>query len=178
MYGRIGWSTGSTPSRMTPWRLPTKWWRCVRRTSTRQKSPGKGAMSSVVYLSPVAKYHRLTRPTFTGAKRPRREGSHGLPAALSPLGTSSQPAVWTHGAGSGHLAVPLPTTPPCALLRWRRPRWYPQPPPLTSRPDPIREPRRHRGGPRRPWLRRAGAVGGHRLRQRLASAGMRQAKIR
>src|SRR4029450_9816412 len=64
-----------------------------------------------------------------------------------------------------------------ALLRWRRPRWYPQPPPLTSRPDPIREPRRHRGGPRRPWLRRAGAVGGHRLRQRLASAGMRPAKL-
>lgn len=31
---------------MTPWRLPTKWWRCVRRTSTRQKAPGKGGMSS------------------------------------------------------------------------------------------------------------------------------------
>ena len=25
----------------------------------------------VVYLSPADKYHRLTRPTFAGAKRPR-----------------------------------------------------------------------------------------------------------
>jgi hypothetical protein len=25
----------------------------------------------VVYLHPAANYHRLTRPTFTGAKRPR-----------------------------------------------------------------------------------------------------------
>jgi SRSO17 transposase len=35
-----------------------------------------------VYLHPAANYHRLTRPTFIGAKRPRRAGSHGLPAAL------------------------------------------------------------------------------------------------
>src|SRR5437867_5982216 len=35
-----------------------------------------------VYLHPATNYHRLTRPTVTGAKRPRRAGSHGLPAAL------------------------------------------------------------------------------------------------
>ena len=35
-----------------------------------------------VYLHPADKYSRLTLPTFTGAKRPRLEGSHGLPAVL------------------------------------------------------------------------------------------------
>jgi hypothetical protein len=40
------------------------------------------AKREAVYLHPAANYHRLTRPTFTGAKRPRRAGSHGLPAAL------------------------------------------------------------------------------------------------
>jgi len=53
-----------------------------------------------VYLHTADNYHRLTRPTFTGAKRPRREGDHGIPAALSPLVTPSKPAVWTHIACS------------------------------------------------------------------------------
>jgi DNA invertase Pin-like site-specific DNA recombinase len=35
-----------------------------------------------VYLSPADKYHRLTRRLLQRAKRPIREGSHGLPAAL------------------------------------------------------------------------------------------------
>jgi len=64
----------------------------------------------VVYLHPAANYHRLTRPTFTGAKRSRREGSHGLPAALSSLVTPSKPAMRTHVACSGHLPWLLPTT--------------------------------------------------------------------
>src|SRR6266568_443197 len=48
--------------------------------------------------------------TFTRAERPRREGSPGLPAALSPLVTPSKQAEQTHGACSGHLTLPLPTT--------------------------------------------------------------------
>ena len=64
----------------------------------------------VVYLPTADKYRRLTRLPLTGAKRPRRGGSHGLPAALSPLWTPSTPAVWTHVAGSGPLPVPFPTT--------------------------------------------------------------------
>src|SRR2546426_3793946 len=35
-----------------------------------------------VYLSPADKYHRLTRRLSQRAKRPIRESSHGLPAAL------------------------------------------------------------------------------------------------
>src|SRR2546430_11823034 len=49
-------------------------------------------------------------PTVTRTKRSIREGSHGLPAALSPLVTPSTPAVWTHVAGSGPLLWRLPTT--------------------------------------------------------------------
>jgi erythromycin esterase-like protein len=63
----------------------------------------------VVYLPTADKYRRLTRLPPTGAKRSRRGGSHGLPAALSPLVTPSTPAVWTHVACSGHLPVPFPT---------------------------------------------------------------------
>src|SRR5438105_12580798 len=39
-----------------------------------------------------------------------REGSHGLPAALSPLATPSTPAAWTHVTCSGSLLWRLPTT--------------------------------------------------------------------
>jgi hypothetical protein len=35
-----------------------------------------------VYLSPADKYHRLTHRLSQRVKRPIREGSHGLPAAL------------------------------------------------------------------------------------------------
>jgi hypothetical protein len=62
----------------------------------------------VVYLPTADKYRRLTRLPLTGAKRSRRGGSHGLPAALPPLVTPSTPAVWTHVTGSGHLPVPFP----------------------------------------------------------------------
>jgi hypothetical protein len=64
----------------------------------------------VVSLHAADKYHRLTRPTFKGLKRSIREGSQGLPAALSPLVTPSTPAMWTHVACSGHHSLPLPTT--------------------------------------------------------------------
>jgi DNA-binding CsgD family transcriptional regulator len=64
----------------------------------------------VVYRHTADKYHRLTRPTFKGPKSSIREGSHGIPAALASLWTSSKLAVWTHGACSGHLILPLPTT--------------------------------------------------------------------
>jgi hypothetical protein len=64
----------------------------------------------VMYLHTADKYPRLTRPTFKGPKSSIREGSHGIPAALSSLWTSSKLAVWTHGACSGHLILPLPTT--------------------------------------------------------------------
>ena len=68
----------------------------------------------VVYLSPADKYHRLTRRLSQRAKRPKRESSHGLSAALSPLVTPSKPAVRTHVAGSGSLSLPLPTTVACS----------------------------------------------------------------
>ena len=49
---------------------------------------------AAVYLHPADKSHKLIRPTVTRAKRKAsREGSHGLPAALSPLVTPSTPAV-------------------------------------------------------------------------------------
>src|SRR5215831_5537399 len=63
----------------------------------------------VVYLHPADNYHRLTWLTFTRAKRPSREGSHGLPAALSPLVRPSTPAAWTHVACSGPLLWLFPT---------------------------------------------------------------------
>jgi hypothetical protein len=64
----------------------------------------------VMYLHTADKYPRLTRPTFKGPKRSIKEGSHGIPAALSSLWTSSKPAMWTHGACSGPLILPRPTT--------------------------------------------------------------------
>src|SRR5438876_929129 len=57
----------------------------------------------VVHLQRAGKYQRPAWRSSQGQKRPRREGSHGLPAALSPLVTPSTPAVWTHIAGSGPL---------------------------------------------------------------------------
>ena len=50
-------------------------------------------MERAVYLPPADKSHKLIRPTVTRAKRPSREGSHDLPAALSPLVTPSTLAV-------------------------------------------------------------------------------------
>ena len=71
----------------------------------------------VVYLSPADKYPRLTRRLSQRAKRPKRESSHGLSAALSPLVTPSKQAVRTHVAGSGSLSLPLPTTVACSYPR-------------------------------------------------------------
>src|SRR5262249_12964969 len=68
----------------------------------------------VVYLNPADKYHRLTRRLSQRAKRPKRESSHGLSPALSPLVTPSRPAVRTHVAGSGSLSLPLPPTVACS----------------------------------------------------------------
>src|SRR5262249_38063629 len=64
----------------------------------------------VMYLAAAGKYLRLPPPIAIVTKRPRREGSRGLPAALSPLVTPSTPAVRTHAACSGRLTMPLPTT--------------------------------------------------------------------
>src|SRR5262249_55597843 len=41
---------------------------------------GRPLRLSAVYLHTAGKYSRLTWPTLTGAKRPRGEGSHGIPA--------------------------------------------------------------------------------------------------
>jgi hypothetical protein len=60
-------------------------------------------LAAVVSLHPAANYYKHTRPTYTGTKRPRGEGSHGITAALSPLVTPSQQAVRTHGTRSGPL---------------------------------------------------------------------------
>src|SRR5215471_8341732 len=77
-------------------------------TSVSHQALGWGARRTVagapasraVYLHPADNYHRLTWPIFTRAKRPIREGSHGLAAALLPLATPSTPAMRTHVASS------------------------------------------------------------------------------
>src|SRR6266542_1501747 len=57
---------------------------------------------SSVFKPPVLIQFQVTADTQAhpstakGAKRPRREGSHGLPAALALLVTPSKPAVRTH----------------------------------------------------------------------------------
>src|SRR5262249_44465179 len=79
----------------------------VRRVTTTELLRGRERVVGAVYLHPADKYSRLTRPTVTGAKRHSLGGYHGLPAALSPVVTPSQPAAWTHVASSGHLPVPL-----------------------------------------------------------------------
>ena len=49
--------------------------------------------------------------TAKGTKRPMREGSDGIRAALSPLVVMpSKPAVWAHIACPGPLPLLLPTT--------------------------------------------------------------------
>src|SRR5262249_38328674 len=48
--------------------------------------------------------------TVKRAKRYRREGHHGIPVALSPLGTPSTQGVQAHVVCSGRLTVLLPTT--------------------------------------------------------------------
>src|SRR5262249_25590959 len=131
----------------------------------------------VVYLSPADKYHRLTRRLSQRAKRPKRESSHGLSAALSPLVTPSQPAVRTHVAGSGSLSLPLPTTGACQSPRGRGHGGPAKREPLRGGPDVLSQPRRHRGRTGPPRLGRADALGGFRLRERLAQAGMGQTEI-
>ena len=88
-----------------------------------------------------------------------REGSHGLPAALSPLVTPSKPAVWPHVACSGPLLWRLPTYSACSHPCWLRPGRHPKEQPLAQRPDVIGQPRGHgrRTGP--PLLGRARAIG-------------------
>jgi hypothetical protein len=47
-----------------------------------------------------------------GSKRHRYKDSHALPAALCPLGTASQRAVWTHVAGSGPICARISRSSP------------------------------------------------------------------
>jgi hypothetical protein len=93
-------------------------------------------------------------------KRSTREGAHGLPAALSPLVTPSQPAVRTHVVCSGSLPVPLPTPSACSHPRWLWPRRHPIQQDLSQCPDMIGQPGCHRGCPGAPVLRGARPVGG------------------
>src|SRR5712691_8083921 len=93
---------------------------------------------SAVYLHSAVKYHQAHSSSVTGIKRPRREGSHGLPAALSPLVTPSTPAVWTHIACAGLLSWLLPTTPVYAHPRGLRPGWHAQHQHFAQCPDMVR----------------------------------------
>jgi len=52
--------------------------------------------------------------TVPGAKRPRRAGPHGLPAAVSPVVTPSTPALRPHVACS--VTAPCRFLPPCVLI--------------------------------------------------------------
>src|SRR5215831_15491855 len=97
LHHEAGYMTASVPKRVGP-----------------LASPLTARAGPYMYLSPADKYHRLTRRLSQRAKRPKRESSHGLSAALSPLVTPSKPAVRTHVAGSGSLSLPLPTTVACS----------------------------------------------------------------
>src|SRR5712691_7476682 len=83
----------------------------------------------------------------------------------------------THVATSGFLPLPLPTTTAGSHPRGLRPRWHAKEQDVSQRPDLIGQPSGHRWRVRLPRLRRAHAMGGHRLRQGLAYARMREAKI-
>src|SRR5262249_50252530 len=132
------------------------------------ESPLTARAGPYMYLHPADNYHRLTWLTFTRAKRPSREGSHGLPAALSPLVRPSTPAAWTHVACSGPLLWLFPTTTagshPCGL----RPRRHEEEQRLAQGPHMVGQPRGHGWCLGLPPLGRAGAMGGCGLRQRQA----------
>ena len=106
-----------------------------------------------------------------------REGSHGLPTALSPPVTPSTQAIRTHVAASGDLSLPLPTTVACSYPRWLGPWRHPKQQHLAQRPDMVGQRRRHRRRLELPLLGRARPFGQLRLRQGLAQGGMRQAEI-
>jgi putative transposase len=57
-----GASTGSTPSRLTPWHLPPKWRLCVKRISRRQPWPRTEALSSVRMRRPGYKRWSVPPP--------------------------------------------------------------------------------------------------------------------
>jgi hypothetical protein len=98
------YTTVATPlscsSNTYSWSALHKYFLLTRRPLQVLAAYSTAKLPPAVYLHTADNYHRLTRPTFTGAQRPRREGDHGLPAALSPLVTPSKPAVWTHIACS------------------------------------------------------------------------------
>jgi len=68
--------------------------------------------------------------------------------------------------------------PACSPPRRLWPRRHPIQQDLSQRPHMVGQSRRHRRRPRPPHLGRAWTLDGHRLPQRLAYTGMRQAKIR
>jgi len=73
--------------------------------------------------------------------------------------------------------VPLPTTTVCSHPCWLRPRWHPIQQHLAQGPHPIRQSRCHGGRTGPPLCGRARPLGRHRLRERLAQGGVRQAEI-
>ena len=132
----------------------------------------RGAASSqrrVVYLPNADKYRGRHLSTVTGAKRPGREDSHGIPAALSPLVTPSQPAVRTHRprVSSRHPVAPSPTL-SSSHLRWLRPGWHPIRQHFSQGPHMVSQPRGHRRCTGPPVLCGARTVGGQGLGQELA----------
>lgn len=62
--------------------------------------------------------------------------------SLSPI-DALKPAVWTHGAGSGHLPLPLPTTAASSHPHWLRPRWHAKEQYVSQAPDRVRYSSRH-----------------------------------
>ena len=104
----------------------------------------------------------------------------GRSSRLSALETCFQPLLQPSWPSHSHT---FPVSPPIVplssrLLRlWLWPRWDPAQEHFAQRPHPISEPRGHGGRTGPPLLSRARAVGRHRLRQRLAQGGMRQAEI-
>jgi hypothetical protein len=96
--------------------------------------------------------------TVTRAKRPRREGHHGLPAALCTVVTPPKHAVRAHVTCAGHLPLLCPTTTPCSPTRWLGPRRHAEEQHLPKGPHPIRQPSGHRWCPRLPHFGRARTV--------------------
>jgi len=61
---------------------------CAARVRDHRRCKIPDAILSALYLSPADKYPTLTRQPSQGTKRPKQEGSQGIPASLSPLVTS------------------------------------------------------------------------------------------
>jgi hypothetical protein len=174
-YQSLAHHAGAPP--YTPW----------RRSSVPLRQPSIGQSERVWTLGAMhthgrvpAHYGEISQvhpSTTTRTKRPRREGSHSLLAALAPLVTPSKPAVWAHIAWAGPLPVRLPTPTVASPSRRLRQGRHTQQHPCAPRPARGRQARRHGRCRGPPLFGGARPLGRQRLGPRHAYAGVRQTAI-